>query len=360
MSLTPLRLALIADGAHVNTQRWCEGLASAGAEVHVLTFSGEVPAAKTTQHLPVPALPGKLHYLVAVPFVRNLLAMIRPDVVAACYVTGRGLMAALSGFHPLVQVTSGSDLLLAPAQPAMRLLVRYSLSRADLVTAWAPHMARAAQALGVAPGKILTLPAGIPLRTFVRSSAPPIETKGPVRLISTRSLKSIYRIGTLIRVLSLLLDSNSGYRLTIVGDGPQRAELVAMVHSLGIQDHVEFAGFVPNPELPRLLAAHHLYVSLCPSDGLSSSLLEAMAVGLLPVIVDHPANRAWVHHGENGCLLTDLSPAAIADAICQAAADLPLRVRAWEQNPTLVQANADLYKNSVTYVDAFRRLLHKQ
>src|SRR5207302_8080691 len=124
-----------------------------------------------TYHLPVRPLPGKLHYFAAVPYVRRLLAAIQPDVVLAYYVTGYGTLAALAGSHPLVQVTSGSDVLVAPRNPMMKLLLRYTLSRADLVTAWAPHMAEAARRLGVSHGRIVVLPRGIPYQQFAKSRA---------------------------------------------------------------------------------------------------------------------------------------------------------------------------------------------
>ena len=43
-----------------------------------------------------------------------------------------------------------------------------------------------------------------------------------------------------------------------------------------------------------------VYVSLAESDGTSIALLEALALGAVPVLSDIPANRAWVRDGETG------------------------------------------------------------
>ena len=265
--------------------------------------------------LPVRPLPCKLHYFTAVPHVQRLLATIQPDVLLAYYVTGYGTLAALTGFHPIVQVTSGSDVLIAPRNPMMNLLLRYTLRRADLVTAWAPHMAEAARRLGVSQARILALPRGIPYQQFANSRALPPSVNDPITVISTRSLNSNYNIDRLLKAVSLLHRNGVACSITLAGEGPSRDQLVSCAEQLGMTNQVRFAGFVPNDQLPALLAQHNLYVSLIDSDGVSASLLEAMTAGLLPIVPDHPANRFWIRDGENGILLGDLSPDGIAQGI---------------------------------------------
>jgi glycosyltransferase involved in cell wall biosynthesis len=356
MSKSILRLALLADAAHVNIQRWCEGLSQAGADIHILSFGSCVSEMNQTYRLPIPLLPGKLHYVAAVPYARRLIRLIRPHVLAAYYVTGYGTLGALAGYHPLVQVTSGSDVLLAPHNSLMRRLIRYNLSQADLVTAWAPHMAQAAQRLGAAEERILVLPRGIPFQHFASVHCSPPRNGDLVHIISTRSLKADYNLDLLLRAMRLLHESDVRFYLTLAGDGPHREELIALAQKLGLEHQVRFVGFVPNDELPLLLAQHNLYVSLVDSDGVSASLLEAMAVGLLPIVPDHPANRFWIKPGENGLLLDDLSPVAVAQAIGSAISNLSLRERAWQQNSDIVRNRADLYRNSEIFVERFWQL----
>jgi L-malate glycosyltransferase len=358
LRLAPLRLALLADAEHVNTHRWCEGLRQAGAEVHVLSFGGQVPDAARTYRLPVPRLPGKLQYVVAVPCVRRLLREIRPDALAAYYVTGYGFLGALVGFHPLIQVTSGSDVLRAPRGRAMRHIVRYSLRRADLVTAWAPHMAEAARRCGVAEERLFVLPRGIPVEHFARwRCAPPSASSpgGPVRLISTRGLRAPYHLDRLIQAVALARQSGLDVQLTIAGDGPKRTELENLATTLGLceqgREVVRFTGFVPNEALPALLAEHHLSIALTETDGVSASLLEAMAVGLWPVVPDNPGNRAWIQPGLNGTLLHSTEPAAVAAAL-----QMEFRLEACRHNVALVRERADFGRNARLYVERFRQV----
>src|SRR5258705_2876715 len=257
-----LKIAVLADASHVNCQRWCEGLRDAGAQVHSLSFHVGDFERDGTYKLPGSPIATKLQYVTSVRYVRQLLNQIRPDVVIAYYVTGYGTLGALAGYHPLVLVTSGSDVLLAPQSRFMKRLVRYNLSKADLVTAWAPHMAKAAGELGVARERMLVLPRGIPYEHFARARCSLPAKNDCVKIISTRSLKADYNLERLVGAMRLLQNSGATFRLTLAGAGPQRQKLVALAERLNLQDRIRFKGFVSNDQLPSLLAEHHLYVSL--------------------------------------------------------------------------------------------------
>jgi glycosyltransferase involved in cell wall biosynthesis len=351
-----LRLAVLGDAAHVNVQRWCEGLTRAGADVHVLSFRDGDSKGWRVYPLPAPGLAGKLHYLACVPHVRRLLNMIRPQVLLSYYVTGYGTLGSLTGFHPIVQVTSGSDLLVALRNPVIRRIVRHNLSRADLVTAWAEHMAEAALANGAPVEKLMALPRGIPFSLFAGQRCMQPNT-GRLRLISTRSLRADCNIGLLLEAAHLLQQGGVEFKVTVAGDGPLRHKLVLLADRLGLGDRVRFAGFVSNDALPSLLAQHDMYVALSPSDGVSASLLEAMAVGLFPIVPNHAANRLWIQNEQNGALLDELLPSSIARAIERAAVDVRLRERAWNVNGEIVRKDADLDRNCQQYLLRFEQLL---
>jgi glycosyltransferase involved in cell wall biosynthesis len=355
---TLFRIALLADAGHVNIQRWCEGLTRAGAEVHVLSFrDGETNGWKV---YPLPVLPllGKVQYFACVPYVRRLIDSIKPHVLACYYVTGYGTLGSLTAFHPIIQITSGSDLLLAGSNPIMRKILKHNLGRADLVTAWAPHMAEAALANGASVEKLMILPRGIPVQRFVGARCKKRAKDNVVRIISTRSLRSVYKLDLLLQTAQLLRQDGMRFTLTLAGDGPLRQELISQAKRAGLMGHVKFSGFVSNDDLAALLAQHDLYVSLSPTDGVSASLLEAMAVGLFPIVADHPANRMWIDHQRNGLLLDHLTATSVARAIRKAASDVDLMEKASNVNSEAVVKRADLDLNCEQYVLRFRQLWH--
>lgn len=325
----------------------------------MISFNPASSGESEVYQLPVRPLPGKLHYFTAVPRVRRMLGALKPDVLLAYYVTGYGTLASLTGFRPLVLITSGSDILVAPSNWLMNLILRCTLNRADLVTAWESHMADAVAALGVTREHIFVLPRGIPYREFAQTRAAAPKLGKPVSIISTRSLGEDYHIDRLIKAVKIARDDGLYCHLTIAGDGPCKTALAEMIRADGLQDNVRMVGFVANDRLGPLLAQHDLYVSLIESDGVSASLLEAMAVGLLPIVPDHPANRAWIESGNNGLLLTETTPEAISECIRQAAQDPALRARSWEMNAEIVSSRADLFRNAHVFCAEFKKLVPK-
>ncbi len=69
--------------------------------------------------------------------------------------------------------------------------------------------------------------------------------------------------------------------LVIVGEGPDRAELEALIADLGIGDAALLMGF--RDDVPELLTSSSLLLATCPVEGLGLAVLEAMTHGLAPI-----------------------------------------------------------------------------
>jgi glycosyltransferase involved in cell wall biosynthesis len=85
-----------------------------------------------------------------------------------------------------------------------------------------------------------------------------------------------------------------------------------------------------------------VYVSVASSDGTSVALLEALALGAVPVLSDIPANVAWIEDGETG-VVVQATPAAVRAGI-ERAAGLDRRAAA-ERNLRTVSERADREAN---------------
>ena len=106
--------------------------------------------------------------------------------------------------------------------------------------------------------------------------------------------------------------------LILVGEGPEREALEALAASLGIAARVIFAGYQSEPGL--YLGAMDLFVLPSRSEGVSLSLLEAMAAGVPVAATDVGANREVLDDGRCGLLLPD-DEAAWADLLTSALSD---------------------------------------
>ena len=90
-------------------------------------------------------------------------------------------------------------------------------------------------------------------------------------------------------------------RLWFIGDGPQREELFKLISDLDFRYQICLPGSFD--EIDDVLAAADLFVLPSYSEGMSISLLEAMAAGLPVVASDIPGNRALVTHAREGLLV---------------------------------------------------------
>lgn len=100
-------------------------------------------------------------------------------------------------------------------------------------------------------------------------------------LVYCGSLESRKNIGLLMRVFQNLHQSDDSYRLTIIGDGPDRDELER--HALKHRLPVVFRGRLDRNDVIRELKKHSLYVHTSFKESFSFALLEAKLAGLKTV-----------------------------------------------------------------------------
>lgn len=97
-------------------------------------------------------------------------------------------------------------------------------------------------------------------------------------------------------------------RWVIVGEGPERASLEALARELGVDEHVQFAGFVPDDELPRYYASATCYVHAGLEESLGLSVIEAAYCGCPVVAVDEGGVQETVRDGVTGRLVPPTAP----------------------------------------------------
>jgi glycosyltransferase involved in cell wall biosynthesis len=151
------------------------------------------------------------------------------------------------------------------------------------------------------------------------------------------------RVDVLIEALRRLATKRSDIGLVIVGDGPERGRLERLAQAMPF---VYFTGFQDQSDLPKYYGVADIFVlpSECEPWGLVVN--EAMASGL-PVIATGKvgAARDLIVEGENGYLVPENDPVALASAIdraCESEQHLLLlgekarcTVQSWNLNSTL-------------------------
>lgn len=111
---------------------------------------------------------------------------------------------------------------------------------------------------------------------------------------------------------------NSDAVLVLVGAGPERASLEQQAQALGIAPRVRFLGH--RDDVTQLMAAFDVFVLPSLNEGMSNTLLEAMASGVACVASNVGGNPDLIVHGEDGCLFEseDLATlTALLGALCR-------------------------------------------
>lgn len=265
-------------------------------------------------------------------------------------------VARLTG-KPLLLTVHGSDHRLAAerggaAAKAFTLAAR----GADRVLSVSAPISDYLLEIGVPAERIVTRPLGVDDRVFNPSVTPDPEFGDGFKVISTRNLLPLYRVEDLLRAAAEAEKRIPGLNLLVAGDGAERPRLEELGRELGLGGKLRFAGLLAPEKLASLLAASDVYVTASPSEGTSVSLLEALAVGSLPVAADIPSNRAWVEHGVNGLLFAPGDTRALAECLVRAAEDNALRERARTQGPAIV-AERGLLRGHVSLTDSLYREL---
>ena len=215
-------------------------------------------------------------------------------------------------------------------------LRRVFYRRADVVTANTEGVLEALQDMG--PWKRLDLlPNPLPGGLSLQDSQPsPVHRQQEVlavaRLVPQKGLD------VLIRAFASLPPSvREGWRVTLVGDGPERQALEALASDAGLRESIRFEGFRSDP----LVFMRRASIFALPSrfEGMPNALLEAMAAGLPSVVSDaSPGPLEMVTDGRQGLVVPCDDVSAFATALQQLMRDGDLRDRYGDAASTTLRA----------------------
>ncbi|NIN63987.1 MAG: glycosyltransferase [Anaerolineae bacterium] len=119
---------------------------------------------------------------------------------------------------------------------------------------------------------------------------------------------------TLLTAFTMVRAESPNVHLLVVGDGPYRQRVEALVSKLNLIPHVTLAGF--RRDIPQILAASDIFVlSTAMWEGLPLTILEAMASGLPVVASDVGGIGEEVVHQQTGMVVPPRDPPALAQAL---------------------------------------------
>jgi glycosyltransferase involved in cell wall biosynthesis len=136
-------------------------------------------------------------------------------------------------------------------------------------------------------------------------------------------MTGIKRQDVLIDAVAMLCtrDGRHAWRLSLAGDGDSLRALRDRVEALGLGDVVSFTGYLGKPELREWFRSLDIYAHASAGETLSTSLLQAMAMGL-PIVGSNVPGIANLLSLDGGIgLLAEQTPEAFASGLSQARSD---------------------------------------
>jgi glycosyltransferase involved in cell wall biosynthesis len=159
-------------------------------------------------------------------------------------------------------------------------------------------------------------------------------------------LAAVKGVPLLLEAFARVRPSYPDARLTLVGDGPDRAALEAQATTLGLTGTARFAGYRSQEEVAALLAEADMLVLPSFAEGLPVVLMEALA-SRIPVIATQVAAVAeLVRDGETGYLVPPGDVESLADRIDRLLADPELCRRMGEAGRVIVLTQHDVQQEA--------------
>jgi sugar transferase (PEP-CTERM/EpsH1 system associated) len=219
--------------------------------------------------------------------------------------------------------------------------------------------------VGMPPARVTQIYNGVDTRRFY-----PAETRQPIAgcpfsdpmgcLIGTVGRMQVVKNQTalaeaFIRVLKAFPQLESRLRLVMIGNGPLRAQAQALLEQAGVAELAWLPG--ERDDVPEILRGLDCFVLPSLAEGVSNTILEAMASALPAIATDVGGNGELVESGRTGELVEPADIDAMAQKIAAYAID-PRRARvAGAAGRAVVERRFSLEAMTQGYQDLYDRLL---
>lgn len=219
-----------------------------------------------------------------------------PNLLGDCY----GIAAAIAMVEPEIIRVLGWAHVDLPYEVAV--LKHYEPCISRFVACSDVLRQRLVAAIPSRGGHLAHVPYGVALPGDVGARAESYQGQRPLRLIySGRIEQDVKRVGALIHLSDELSRRGVAHQLTLLGDGPAAGEIDA---ACATRPSIIRLPAVSSERVHAVLAQHDLFVMASRVEGLSVSMLEAMAVGCVPVITRTRSGSAEaITDGVDGCIV---------------------------------------------------------
>ncbi len=199
-------------------------------------------------------------------------------------------------------------------RPFFRYVTQKAISLAAFVLALNESMVHSMERHGL-QGKYRTLPNVVDTDLFyVNPTAPKSPTFRFLHI--SNMIDSIKNVSGILKAFSSLAQSDQEVELMIVGDGPDKQNIIDLSNQLNLTEKVTFLPNIPHPQVASCMQSSDAFILFSNYEGLPCVLLEAMACGLPTIATETGGIADWVH-SETGILIPPHDELALLSAMQQ-------------------------------------------
>ncbi len=232
-------------------------------------------------------------------------------------------------------------------------LARHALKRLDMWVAMSGEIRRQLQDSGVDASRIRSIPNGV-----VLPKDQPVSSEAPARRflhLGRLSATAFRDVPTLLRAFDRVARELPDCELCLVGGGEREDEVRELLASLpDARTRARLVGFAdPGPWLEWA----DVVVQPSLAEGMSNTILEAMAAGVCCIANDIPANREVLADGQAGILVSVGSVEGLAAAMRQLAVTAGESLHWGQRGRLRAQAVYSMEKVATQYLSLYADLL---
>ena len=347
-------------------RRWVGWFAARGHESHLVTdLPDEIPG--VTLHVlpslrefdPRPRMERfkdwsihdwRLRYLRVLKWARDRVKEINPDIVHSHMLWHPGMLGAFVPSKKYVITVFNGDVSWRKDRKLInRLTLRFAIRKANLITSVSQNLLEDCRRWGARKKKLYRIMRGVDLSRFR-----PVNDRlnlrctlglgsGPV-VLSPRSAGKLYNLDAILLATPEVVKHFPSAQIVFIWQSASEEEAGALNNlaaSLNVEQNVHFVGNVPYERVHLYNQAADVMVSVPSYDGVSSSILEAMSCGAVPVVSNLSTTREWVEDNRNGLLVTPRDVNGIAQAIIALISNEQKRYEMAQRNAEMIRLQGD-------------------
>lgn len=350
-----LKILLLADAGSFHTERFSNQLKKMGIDVFTVSMEKGSIADITLR----PIGPFKfLHYILAKEQLKKIIEQFEPDIISAHYASGYGFLVSLFNRSikiPVALSLWGSDIFIVPKKSYLhKWKTRRALKSADLVIGDSKYLLDEASKLADIKNKKRIF-WGIE-ENYLSFHKTDYSLSDPFKIIVPRHHEDVYNNIFIVDALKDLINSGK-VAVTFPSFGSKMNEFRKKTKMI-VNDKINYYEKMNREDFLSFMSNHDLFLSASKSDSSPVSLIEAMALGLIPVVASYPGVEDLIK--DNEFLFEQNRHDSLLDVINNILSFKSKLEDVRYRNLQFVKENAIFRKNIEQHLELFLELINRK